>query len=112
MPELAEGTPDGLVNAERVRVLDQRGEEQVERFLRPPARREVAGQGEPGAPVLRIVADKALASRVNPLRTAAHHRELRGGRTRGRRDGRDRTSVSQIAAAPFHCPGPSVNRRG
>jgi hypothetical protein len=40
--KLAEGSPDGLVDAERMRVLHERGEEQIERVLRMSARRQVA----------------------------------------------------------------------
>jgi hypothetical protein len=42
MPELAEGPPDRLVDAERVWILDERGEEQVERVARLIASRQMA----------------------------------------------------------------------
>ena len=42
MAELPEGAPDRLVDAERVRVLHQRGEQQVERFARLARGRQVA----------------------------------------------------------------------
>ena len=41
VPELSERAPDCLVNAERVRILHERREEQIERVVRPPARRQV-----------------------------------------------------------------------
>ena len=40
--QLAERAPDGLVDAERVRVLHERGEEQIERLARLAAGGEVA----------------------------------------------------------------------
>ena len=42
MVQLAERAPDRLMNAERVWILDERREEQIERFARVAARREMA----------------------------------------------------------------------
>jgi hypothetical protein len=53
--EQTERPPDGLMNAERVRVLYERGEEELEGFLRLPAGGEVSRQRQPGTPVLRRV---------------------------------------------------------
>src|SRR5262245_22934312 len=61
MMELAERAPDRLVDAERVRVLDERRKEQIQRIARMSAGREVAREREPRAPVLRVLLDEAPA---------------------------------------------------
>ena len=42
MLQLSERPPDRLMDAERVRVLDERREQQIERFLRLPGRGQMA----------------------------------------------------------------------
>src|SRR5262249_22608533 len=61
MVKLAERSPDCLVNAESVRIRNERGKQQIERVARLAAGREVARQREPRTPVLRVVLDQAAA---------------------------------------------------
>ena len=65
--ELTERAPDGLVDAERVGVLHERGEQQIKGFARMRAGCQVPGQCESGAPVLRVVADEAAAEPREPF---------------------------------------------
>ena len=106
MAELAERAPDGLVNAERVRVLHERGEEQVERFLRLPAGGEMARQREPRAPVLRVVFDEPPAESREALRAPARGRPaLRADRRPDRRDpARPARASPRSPAASFSLP--------
>ena len=75
MAQLAERAPDRLMDAERVRILHERGEQQVERLVRPAAGREVARQRQPRAPVLRVVVDQPPAEPREPLRDAGADRQ-------------------------------------
>ncbi len=73
MAQLAERTPDRLVNAERVRVLDERGEQEVQRLVRPSTRDEMARERKPGAPVVRRFLDQSAAELGKPVRVARSH---------------------------------------
>src|SRR5207245_1088117 len=75
MMQLSERPPDRLVDAERVRVLDEGGKEQVERFAWVAAAGQMAREGEPCAPVLRILVDQPPAQTREPLRAAGAERE-------------------------------------
>ncbi len=59
--ERRERFPDRLVHRERVRVDDERLEEYFDRLARRAVRRLIAGQRQPGAPVLRVLRDQPLA---------------------------------------------------
>src|SRR5436309_1834441 len=58
MVELTERAPDRLVDAQRVRVLDERGEEQIQRVARLSAGRQMARQRKARAPVLGVLLDQ------------------------------------------------------
>ena len=58
-----------------MRILHQRVEQQIERFARLSLRRQVTGQRQPGAPVLRVLVDQPPAQRGKALGVA----ELRVG---------------------------------
>src|SRR5438477_11912388 len=61
MMELSERAPNRLMDAQRVRVLHERGKQEVERVARPAAGGEVARQRETRAPVVRRFVDEPLA---------------------------------------------------
>ena len=73
--KLTERAPDGLMDAQRVRVLHQRCELQVERLARAPAGRQVARQCQTGTPVLRILVDQPAAQAREPFRRPRPDRE-------------------------------------
>src|SRR5881628_737733 len=83
--ELAERAPDRLMDAERVWILYERREEQIQRVARPAAGREVPRQREPRAPVLGVLVDETLAepreavgrSRADGERFQAVERQIR-----------------------------------
>src|SRR5690606_23861866 len=66
-PERRQHAPRLLVDGEPVRVVGQCGEEEIERASRLTRGREVTGEREPGAPVLRILRDHFLAQRDEPF---------------------------------------------
>src|SRR5262249_7429596 len=53
MPQLSERAPDGLMNTEGMRILNECGEEKFQRFLRTAVGREMARQRQSRAPILR-----------------------------------------------------------
>ena len=73
--ELAERAPDRLVDAERVRVLHERGEQQVERLARLAAAGQMPRQRETRAPVLRVLFDQAAAQAREAIGVAGADRE-------------------------------------
>ena len=75
MVQLPERAPDRLMDAQRVRVLDERGELEVERFAGPAAGREMTRQRQPRAPVLRVVVDQPPAEAREPLRRSGPDRQ-------------------------------------
>jgi len=75
MAKLGKRPPDRLVNAQRVRVLNERGKEKIQRFLRMSALREVAREGEPRTPILRILFDEPPAETGKPFRIAGSLRQ-------------------------------------
>ena len=75
MPEMPEGAPDGLVNTERMRILDERGKEELQRLLRTATRREMSRQREPRAPILRGFLDDPPAQMRESIWRAGSHRE-------------------------------------
>src|SRR5262245_14956984 len=75
MAKLAECPPDRLVDAERVRVLHERREEQIERFLRVASMDQVTRKRQACAPVLRILFDEPAAQAGESFRTPGSLRE-------------------------------------
>src|SRR5439155_10671770 len=70
MVERGQRAPDRLVDAQRVWILNERGEQQVQGVRWPAACGEVTGQREPRAPVLRSVVDEPAAESCEPIRIA------------------------------------------
>ena len=62
--------PDRLVQGERVRMVDERLEQQLQRLLRAVRGREVPGEGEARAPVLRVRRNQLVAERRIAIRRA------------------------------------------
>src|SRR5438105_2443075 len=56
--QLPERAPDRAMNAQRVRVLHERGEKEIKCLARMSAGCQMAGEREPRAPVLRILFDE------------------------------------------------------
>ena len=100
MVELPERAPDGLMDAEGVRVLDERGKEQLERVPRLAAGRQVARERQTRPPVLRILLDQAPAERREALRVPGPHgQRFERSKARYARSGARSISFSQMAAA-------------
>src|SRR6266446_6072771 len=75
MMDLSEGVPDRLMDAEGVRILDERREKQIERFLRMLAGGQMTRQRQPRAPVLGVVVDEPPAQAREPFRGAGSRRQ-------------------------------------
>src|SRR5262245_46639976 len=75
MVELAERAPDGLMNAERVRILNERNEEQVQRLARLPTGGEMPRQRQARSPVLRVLLDEPSAEARKALGIAGPTRQ-------------------------------------
>src|SRR5262245_47733649 len=65
--QLAERPPDRLVDTQRVRILHERGEQEIERLAWLVRRGEMLGQCEPRAPVLRALVDQPPAQTREPI---------------------------------------------
>ena len=57
MLQCGKRAPDGLMNAERVRILHERGKQELEPVVMAAAGNQVARERKPRAPVLRVVVD-------------------------------------------------------
>ena len=107
MVQLAERAPDRLVDAERVRVLHERGEQQVERFVRLAARRP----GGATAPAARAspAGSRRSAGGTDAVKRSgvagADRRAPRADRTPGRR-GRARPRSAFPRSPPPRCSLP------
>src|SRR5712692_10420293 len=75
MMDLSEGMPDRLMDAEGVRILDERREKQIERFLRMLAGGQMTRQRQSRARVLRVVVDEPPAQACEPFRVAGSRRQ-------------------------------------
>src|SRR5262245_60261056 len=73
MPEMTEGAPDRLMDAEGVRILDERRKQELQRLLRPAARREMPRQRQARPPVLCVFFDQAPAEVRKSIGVAGPH---------------------------------------